>query len=106
MQSEFDSDAYDSDEFDREGNRLHYEEDSDSDRLVIDEDSEYYDQRRQKNPPKAREDRGNQQYMEGNDNDGLVLDYSSSTYISRSWLFMYLMIAKPSSIYRPIWFEM
>ena len=36
MQSEFDSD-----EFDREGNRFHYEEDSDSDRLVIDEYSEY-----------------------------------------------------------------
>jgi len=76
MQSEFDSDAYDSDEFDREGNRLHYEEDYDSDRLVIDEDSEYHDQRKRKTP-EAREDNGNQQYMEGYDNGGFVLDYSS-----------------------------
>ena len=82
MQSEFDSD-----EFDREGNRFHYEEDSDSDRLVIDEYSEYYDQRRQKTPPKARENRGNQQHMEGNDNDGLVLDYSSEDDI----LFIFLI---------------
>jgi len=76
MQSEFDSDAYDSDEFDREGNRLHYEEDSDSDRLVIDEVSEYYDQRRRKTP-RGKEDIGNLQNMEGYNSGSLVLDYSS-----------------------------
>ena len=46
-----------------------------------------YDQRRQKTPPKARENRGNQQHMEGNDNDGLVLDYSSEDDI----LFIFLI---------------
>jgi len=77
MQSEFDSDAYDSDEFDHYGNRIHYEEDSDSDRLVIDEHSEYHDQRRQKTPPKARKDSKYQarktirQYVEGYESEDL-----------------------------------
>ena len=60
MQSEFDSD----------------EEDSDCDMLVIDEESEFYDQRRRKTP-EAREDSGNQQYMEGYYSDGLVMDCNS-----------------------------
>ena len=75
MQSEFDSDAYDSDEFDRGSNPLNQEEDSDSDMLVIDEESEFFDQRRRKTP-EAREDSGNQQYMEGYDSEGLVMDYN------------------------------
>ena len=76
MQSEFDSDAYDSDEFDREDNRLHNEEDSDSDTLVIDEDSEFYDQRRRKTP-EARKDSKFQQHFEDSNNYRLVIDEDS-----------------------------
>jgi len=83
MQSEFDSDAYDSDEFGREGNRLHYEEHFDSDRLVIDEVSDYYDQRRQKTPPKARKDSKYQQYIEDSNSDSLMIDEDSEYYDQR-----------------------
>jgi len=83
MQSEFDSDAYDSDEFGRESNRIHYEEDSDSDRLVIDEVSDYYDQRRQKTPPKARKDSKYQQYIEDSNSDSLMIDEDSEYYDQR-----------------------
>merc|ERR1719317_797741 len=77
MQSEFDSD-----EFDREGNRLHYEEDSDSDRFVIDDDSEFYDQRRRKTP-EAREDSKYQQFMEDSESDRLAIDEDSEYYHQR-----------------------
>jgi len=77
MQSEFDSDAYDSYELDREGNRLHYEEDSNSNRLVIDDDSEYYDQGRRKTPEKLRARKTRRQYVEGYESEVMEIDYSS-----------------------------
>ena len=72
MQSEFDSDAYDSDEFDHYGNRIHYEEDFDSD-----EDSEYCDQRRRKTPPKLKARKTSRQYVEGYESEVMEIDYSS-----------------------------
>ena len=51
-------------------------DDYNSNRLVIDEDSECYDQRRHKTS-EAREDSGNQQNMEDFDKDDSVIDYNS-----------------------------
>ena len=75
MQSEFDSDAYDSDEYDHEGNSLSYE--VRSKRLMIEKD---FDQRRrQLSMDEMIGDSGNEkhQYMEGYDSGVLVVDNSS-----------------------------